>query len=87
MIDYITFLVTNIVSKPESVSVVEQVEDDSSYTYVITVDKDDMGMLIGREGRTIKSLRTLAKLKAIRDGTRVNVTLSEPIEDKASENE
>ena len=61
MIDYITFLVTNIVSKPENVSIKELVEDDSSYTYIITVDKDDMGMLIGREGRTIKSCFTYCK--------------------------
>ena len=84
MIDYITYLVSNIVSKPEKVIVNEVVEEDSSYTYIITVDKDDMGMLIGKEGRTIKSLRTLAKLKAIKDGTRVNITLSEP---QVAENE
>lgn len=82
MIDYISFLVTNIVSKPEKITVKEVVEDDHSYTYIITVDKDDMGMLIGKEGRTIKSIRTLAKLKAIKDGTRVNITLSEPLENE-----
>ena len=79
MKDYILFLVTNIVSKPEMVKVDETAEDDNSTTYHITVDQGDMGMIIGKDGRTIKSVRTLAKMKAIKDGTRVNVTLTEPV--------
>lgn len=78
MQEYILFLVKQIVSNPESVMVEEVKEDDNSFTYIINVSKEDMGIIIGKEGRTIKSIRTLAKVKAVKDGVRVNITLNEP---------
>lgn len=78
MKEYIEFLVKQIVSNPDNVTVSEVQDGENSYTYTIDVDKDDMGVIIGREGRTIKSLRTLAKVKAVKDGVRVNITLNEP---------
>ena len=78
MKEYIEFLVNQIVSNPDNVTVSEVQDGENSYTYTIDVDKDDMGVIIGREGRTIKSLRTLAKVKAVKDGVRVNITLNEP---------
>ena len=78
MKEYIEFLVKQIVSNPDNVTVSEVQDGENSYTYAIDVDKDDMGVIIGREGRTIKSLRTLAKVKAVKDGVRVNITLNEP---------
>jgi predicted RNA-binding protein YlqC (UPF0109 family) len=82
MKEYIEFLVKQIVSHPDNVTVMEVKDDESSYTYTINVDKEDMGVLIGKEGRTIKSLRTLAKVKAVKDGVRVNITLNEPEENE-----
>ncbi|MBP7928206.1 KH domain-containing protein [Patescibacteria group bacterium] len=87
MQEYIEFLVKQIVTNPESVTVEEIKEDDSSFTYVISVAKEDMGIVIGREGRTIKSLRTLAKVKAVKDDIRVNITLNEPADNETEDNE
>ncbi len=87
MQEYIEFLVKQIVTNPDSVSVEEIKEDDSSFTYVISVAKEDMGIVIGREGRTIKSLRTLAKVKAVKDDIRVNITLNEPADNGVEAND
>ena len=77
MKEFITYLVTNIVKNPADVKVDEVVEGNG-YIYNVTVNPDDMGLVIGKEGRTIKSVRALAKSKAIKDGVMISVELIEP---------
>ena len=72
MKDFIEFLVKQIVTDQNAVEVDEFVEDNVS-KLTICVDKDDMGILIGKEGKTIRSIRALAKAKAIRDQIKVYV--------------
>jgi predicted RNA-binding protein YlqC (UPF0109 family) len=45
-----------------------------------------MGIVIGKEGKTIKSLRNLAKAKAIRDNIRIQVLLDESLQDSNEQN-
>ncbi|MBU1133062.1 MAG: KH domain-containing protein [Patescibacteria group bacterium] len=76
MKEFIEYLVKQIVSKPEAVGV-EETKEDSFSTYKIVADKDDMGVIIGKEGRTIRSIRNMAKAKAIKDNVRIQVDLEE----------
>jgi predicted RNA-binding protein YlqC (UPF0109 family) len=77
MKDFIEYLLTQIVSKPEEVKIEEE-ENEGFTNFKITVSENDMGLVIGKEGRTIKSIRALARAKAIRDNIRVNIELVEP---------
>lgn len=77
MQEFITYLIKNIVKIPDDVQVDEKVEGNG-YVYNITVNPDDMGLVIGKEGRIIKSVRALAKSKAIKDGVMISVELVEP---------
>ena len=77
MQEFLTYLVQNIVKNPDDVSV-EEVVDGNTYVYTISVNQDDMGLVIGKEGRIIKSIRSLAKSKAIKDGVMIRVELNEP---------
>ncbi len=76
MKEFLEFLVKGIVSKPDQVKI-EEVTEEGLYTYRITVDSEDMGIVIGKEGKNIKSIRELAKAKAIKAGIRINVYLEE----------
>lgn len=76
MKEFLEYLIKSIVSKPESVAIKES-KEDTSFVYNVTVDQSDMGLIIGKEGRTIKSIREMAKAKAIKEGTRVDVILDE----------
>ena len=76
MKEFIEYLVKEIVSKPEAVAI-EEVEEKGFFTYNIQADKDDMGVLIGKEGRTIRSIRNMAKAKAIKDDIKIQVILEE----------
>lgn len=77
MKEFLEYIVKSIIPNPDSV-IVEETQDGSVYNYLITVHPDDMGIIIGKEGRTIKSIRSIAKGKAIKDGVRINVELYEP---------
>jgi len=74
MKEFIEFLVTSLVKNPQSVAV-EEMQEGSNYRYTIAVDPADMGLIIGKEGRTINSIRSLAKAKAVKEGVWVDIQL------------
>ena len=74
MKEFIEFLVTSLVKNPQSVAV-EESQEGSNYRYTIAVDPTDMGLIIGKEGRTINSIRSLAKAKAVKEGVWVDIQL------------
>jgi uncharacterized protein len=76
MKEFLEYIVKNIVRTPEEVSI-EETQVDTIYTYSIKVATSDMGIVIGKEGRTIKSIREMAIAKAIKEQKRVNVVLLE----------
>lgn len=74
MKDFVQFLVTSVVKNPENV-VIEESGEGTNFRYSVTVDPADMGLVIGKEGRTINSIRSLAKAKAVKEGIWVDVEL------------
>lgn len=71
------YLTKSIVSNPDAVRVEEIVTPDGYVTLNLTVDPEDMGMVIGKRGKTIRALRDLVRVKAIKEDKRVNVELIE----------
>lgn len=76
MKDLLEFIVTNLVSKPEAVSIDEQ-NDGSNVNLILTVDPSDMGMVIGKGGQTIRAIRKLLTVRAIAENVRVTLQLAE----------
>ncbi len=74
----IEYIVSNIVNHPESVVITEQPAEDGSFTkYLIQVDAEDIGRVIGKQGKVIKSIRQIIRIAAIQKGTRAMVDLLE----------
>ena len=71
------FIIKQFASNPDGV-VVTEIMDGETYVYNVVVSPDDMGVVIGREGKTINSIRNLAKAKAIKDNVMIRVLLEEP---------
>ncbi len=64
--DLVEYLVTSLVDNPEAVAI--DVTDGEGTTLVeVHVDSRDVGKVIGRHGRVIKAVRTLARACAARD--------------------
>ena len=70
----IEILVKALVDNPDSV-VVQEVDDGHSVTYEVNVDPDDLGKVIGKQGRVANALRTVAKAAAIKDRKNVYVKI------------
>lgn len=78
MKEFIEYLLKEFVSKPNEIIVTETIDPETSFrNYQIKVAQEDIGLVIGKEGRTIKSLRNLTRAKAIKDGIRMNLELIE----------
>jgi len=74
----IEYIVSNIVNHPESVIITEQkTEDNEATKYLIQVDPEDVGRVIGKQGKVIKSIRQIIRIAAIQKGTRAIVDLLE----------
>jgi uncharacterized protein len=65
-------LARSLVEDPDKVEV-SGTESDSRVDLEIRVAPEDMGKIIGRGGRTIRAIRTVAKAASVRVGKRVNV--------------
>ncbi len=64
----------SLVDYPDEVSV-NEVENDSTIVLELKVAKDDMGKVIGKQGRIAKAIRTVVKAAAIKENIRVVVEI------------
>lgn len=76
MKDTLHFIVSSIVDNPDAVSIEEQQVEDIT-NLIITVDPNDIGKVIGKEGKVIRSIRNIMKIKAMKLGVRINVTIAD----------
>ena len=74
MKNLIEILVKALVDNPDAV-VVEERDEGSSVTFEVSVDPEDVGKIIGKQGRVANALRTVAKAAALKDGRNVYVKI------------
>lgn len=63
-------IILNMVENREAVSITEKVEDKTN-TYSIKVAEDDMGRVIGKQGKTAKAIRMIMKSVAGKEHKKV----------------
>ena len=71
MKDLLLYIAQNLVENPDAVSVTE-IERDGELTLELRVAPEDMGKVIGRQGRIAKEIRTLIRSCAQRTGQKVS---------------
>ena len=64
--DLVEYLVASLVDNPEAIAI-DVTDDEGSSLIEVHVDPNDVGKVIGRHGRVIKAIRTLARACAARD--------------------
>ena len=74
MKELLTYIVQNLVEKPDEVSVTER-EANGATGFEVRVADGDMGKVIGRQGRIVKEIRILMKAVAQRKGKKVSVEI------------
>ena len=76
MKELLTYIAQNLVDNPDQVEVTEQV-GDGEVSLELRVAPEDMGKVIGRQGRIAKWIRVLMRSVGQRQGTRVSVEISD----------
>jgi predicted RNA-binding protein YlqC (UPF0109 family) len=72
--DLLEYLAKALVDDPDSVHV-DAVETETTVVLELTVAKEDVGKVIGKQGRIARALRTIVKASAVRDGKRAIVEI------------
>lgn len=75
--EFVEYIVKSIVDHPDSVRV-DRTVDEMGVLITLTVHADDMGQVIGRQGATAKSVRTLLRVIGAKNNARVNLKINEP---------
>jgi len=75
--EFVENVVKAIVDHPDDVKTKRSV-DEMGVLIELTVHPEDMGKIIGKEGRTAKSIRTLLRVLGAKNNARVNLKIVEP---------
>lgn len=75
--EFVEYIVKEIVDVPEKVQVERKI-DEMGVLLELTVAPEDMGKVIGKEGNTAKSIRTLLRVLGAKNNARVNLKIIEP---------
>lgn len=76
MKNVLEMLIINLVDDASSV-VIEEAEDNKTVSFTVKVAQSDMGKVIGKQGRVAKSIRTVMKSVAGKEGKKVNLEFVE----------
>jgi uncharacterized protein len=72
--ELLEYLARSLVDSPDEVSV-QATETETTVVLELSVAKDDVGKVIGKQGRIARALRTIIKASAVRDGKRAIVEI------------
>ena len=74
MKEIVEIIAKSLVDHPEDV-VVDEKQEDHAIVYELHVASDDMGKVIGKQGRIAKAMRTVVKAAATRENKKVTVEI------------
>lgn len=76
MKEFVEYIVKNLVDHPDQVRI-NEVGGTQSFIVELSVEKSDIGKIIGKRGKTINAIRTLLMSVASRNGLRVSLEILE----------
>lgn len=74
---FLEYVVKALADTPEDVKIKRTV-DEMGVLLTLSVNKDDMGKVIGRSGATAKAIRTILRVVGMKNDARVNLKIEEP---------
>ncbi len=77
MQNLVSFIASKLVDAPEQVSTSERAGEDGSMTVELRVAKEDLGKIIGKQGRTARSIRTVLAAAAEKQEKRCRLEIIE----------
>jgi uncharacterized protein len=74
---FLEYVVKALADFPDDVKITRTV-DEMGVLLLLSVNKDDMGKIIGRSGQTAKAIRTILRVVGMKNDARVNLKIEEP---------
>lgn len=71
----VEYIARNLVDVPEEVRVTSKAGEDGSTVIELTVAKDDMGKVIGKQGRIAKAIRTVVRAATVKSESKYVVDI------------
>lgn len=76
MVELIEYIAKSLVDDPSSVDVV-MTKNDNSIDITLKVASNDMGKVIGKQGRIAKAIRAILKAVSLKEDVKVNLEIEE----------
>lgn len=76
MKDTLTYIVSSIVEKTDEVEVTEE-ENEGVVNFTVKVATEEMGKVIGKEGKVIKAIRNLMRIPAVLQNKKIYISLAD----------
>ena len=83
MRNFLEFVLISLVQHPDDVQV-EETQQDNHFTYTIHVHPEDVGRIIGRQGRIIEAIRSLLRVRAVKDNVTTTVRVASDVDEQLS---
>ncbi len=75
--EFLEMVIKALVENPADV-VIDRTVDEMGVLLTLSVNQNDMGKIIGRQGNTAKAIRTLLRVVGMKHNARVNLKINEP---------
>ncbi|MCK4781313.1 KH domain-containing protein [Candidatus Parcubacteria bacterium] len=75
--EFLEYIIKALVDHPEDVKVDRKV-DEMGVLLSLSINSEDMGQVIGRQGATARSIRNLVRIVGLKNHARVNLKIEEP---------
>lgn len=79
MKNLLEFLLIHLCNHPDEVRI-EETPGERFITYTLHVHPEDMGRVIGKQGAVIQAIRSIAKVRAVKEGIHAQIVLAEQTE-------
>ncbi len=76
MKEMLEIIIKNLVANPEQVTITEE-QKENTINFSVKVANEDMGKVIGKQGRIAKAIRTVSKAIATKENKKVNIEFVE----------
>lgn len=73
MKEFLEYVLKLIVDNPKDLNIEENVTGDTAVNFIIHAKSEDIGKIIGKEGKIIQALRNLLKVLAVKENKQVHL--------------
>lgn len=73
----VKFLLSAFVDQPQKIKIKENVGEENLLTLTVKVSPEDIGKVIGKNGKMVKTLTCLARIRALKMGKRIALEIKD----------